>query len=388
MAEPLSASELLGHDNIIDADGHILEPPDVWEKYIDPAFRERAVRIRLNADGKEYLELDGRPSRFFNIKAFASLGGMGRSASEIVTSIKTQTYTEAAPFGAMDPKERIALLDQEGLRAAILYPSIGLVWECETEDPALADAYARAYNRWIVDFCSDTHGRLVPIAHIALTSGEQAATELERAVRAGCKGAFLAPFTITTKAHAHPDHDPFWAAAQDLDVPVGIHPMAEHPSKRVYQRFTDIKWADWYQTMLGAQGPQQAFYILFQYGLFDKFPRLKIVLLESGAGWIGAALDRMDATYGTALGHSVRLKEKPSFYFQRQCWISGDPDETALAHIVEHVGNDRFFWATDYPHFDHPGNYIEALHNLVRPLSDTARKNLLGDSVAKVYGLA
>ena len=387
MAEPMTASELLGHDNIIDADGHVLEPPDVWEKHIDPAFRERALRIRLNADGKEYLELDGRPSRFFNIKAFASLGGMGRSASEIVTSIKTQTYTEAAPFGAMDPKERVALLDQEGLRAAILYPSIGLVWECETEDPALADAYARAYNRWIVDFCSDTHGRLVPIAHIALTSGEQAATELERAVKAGCKGAFIAPFTITTKAHAHPDYDPFWAAAQDLDVPVGIHPMAEHPSKRVYQRFADIKWADWYQTMLGAQGPQQAFFILFQYGLFDRFPRLKIVLLESGAGWIGAALDRMDATYGTALGHSVRLKEKPSFYFQRQCWISGDPDETALAHIVEHVGNDRFFWATDYPHFDHPGNYIEALHNLVSPLSNTARKNLLGDSVAKVYGL-
>jgi predicted TIM-barrel fold metal-dependent hydrolase len=58
-----------------------------------------------------------------------------------------------------------------------------------------------------------------------------------------------------------------------------------------------------------------------------------------------------------------------------------------LAHIVEHVGNDKFFWATDFPHFDHPGNYLEALSNLVSPLSETARQNLLGDSVAKVYGL-
>ena len=111
------------------------------------------------------------------------------------------------------------------------------------------------------------------------------------------------------------------------------------------------------------------------------------VLLESGAGWIGAALDRMDTTFETALGKSVPLKEKPSFYFKRQCWISGDPDEKALAQIIEHVGNDKFFWATDFPHFDHPGNYLEALNNLVSPLSEKARKNLLGDSVAKVYGL-
>ena len=91
--------------------------------------------------------------------------------------------------------------------------------------------------------------------------------------------------------------------------------MAEHPSKRVYQRFTDIKWADWYQTMLGAQGPQQAFYILFQYGLFDKFPRLKIVLLESGAGWIGAALDRMDAPMGPRSGIACASKKSRVFIF-------------------------------------------------------------------------
>jgi predicted TIM-barrel fold metal-dependent hydrolase len=312
---------------------------------------------------------------------------MGRSQEEIVDAMKSKRYADAAPFGSMYPKERVALLDQEGMRAAILYPSIGLTWECEIEDPDLAMAYCRAYNRWIVDFCSDSGGRLVPIAHISLGDGHEAAAELERAVKAGCKGAFVAPFTITMKAHAHPDYDPFWAKAQELGVPIGIHPMAEHPARRVYQRFKDMKWADWYHNVLGGQGPQQALFVLFQYGLFDKFPEVKVVLLESGAGWVGAALDRMDTTYETALGKSVPLKEKPSFYFKRQCWISGDPDEKALALIVEHVGNDRFFWATDFPHFDHPGNYLEALENLVTPLSETARRNLLGDSVAKVYGI-
>jgi hypothetical protein len=65
----MNASQPLSYHNIIDADGHILEPPEVWEKYIDPKFRDRAIRIRVDNDGREYLEFDGRPSKFFNIKA-------------------------------------------------------------------------------------------------------------------------------------------------------------------------------------------------------------------------------------------------------------------------------------------------------------------------------
>lgn len=156
----------LNHHNVIDADGHILEPPDTWEKYIDPKFRDRAIRVRINNEGQEYLELDGRPSKFFNMKAFTLLGGMGRKAEEIAASMK-MTYKTSAPFGSMDPKERVQLLDQDGLRATILYPSIGLTWECEIEDPELSLAYARAYNRWIVDFCSDSNGRLVPLSETA-----------------------------------------------------------------------------------------------------------------------------------------------------------------------------------------------------------------------------
>ena len=127
--------------------------------------------------------------------------------------------------------------------------------------------------------------------------------------------------------------------------------------------------------------------MFFHYGLFDRFPGVKVVLLESSAGWVGAALDRMDTTYETALGKTMGLKDKPSAYFKRQCWVSGDPDEKALAFIVEYVGNDRFFWASDFPHFDHPANYIEALGRQVTPLSETARRNLLGDSCARLYGI-
>jgi uncharacterized protein len=375
------------YEGVIDADGHINEPADLWERYIDPQYRDRAIHIGVDPGGSERLYVAGRPSRYFDAEILARGRGMGLGFEERAARAKLR-YSDSIPFGGNDPKERLQLLNYEGLEKALIYPTLSLEWETEVDDPDLALAYCRAYNRWVVDFCADSQGRLVPIAHIALSDGRACAQELERAVKDGCKGVFMAPYTITDKAHAHPDYDVFWAAAQDLDVPVAIHPVAEPPKRRVYQRFREMyKWGEWWVDVLGGQGPQQAFFVLFQYGLFERFPQVKVVVLESGAGWIGAALDRMDTTYETALGKSVPLKEKPSYYFKRQCWISGDPDEKALAHIVEHVGNDKFFWATDFPHFDHPGNYLEALQNLVAPLSPTARQNLLGDSVARVYGI-
>jgi predicted TIM-barrel fold metal-dependent hydrolase len=83
----------------------------------------------------------------------------------------------------------------------------------------------------------------------------------------------------------------------------------------------------------------------------------------------------------------VPLKEKPRYYFQRQCWISADPDEVALAYIIEHVGKDKFFWATDYPHDDHTQGYIAALEQLVARLSEPARRGILGENAAQAYGL-
>ncbi|MGH7960520.1 MAG: hypothetical protein ACRERD_01685, partial [Candidatus Binatia bacterium] len=158
----------------IDADGHILEPPDLWEKYIDPPYRDLAIRIRPNADGLEVWEIAGRPSKFFKPGQLVQFGAMGKDEAEL-TPRPDRTYLNSTPFGAMDPKERVALLDQEGLEKAVLYPSLGLAWESEeVEDIGLQAAYARAYNRWIVDFCSDSGGRLVPIAHITMGDPQEA----------------------------------------------------------------------------------------------------------------------------------------------------------------------------------------------------------------------
>jgi predicted TIM-barrel fold metal-dependent hydrolase/GNAT superfamily N-acetyltransferase len=392
---------------VIDCDGHILEPPDLWEKYLEPQYRDRAIRIRVGEDGFEYLEIAGKRAVLPRPGQLGTLGGMGKRVDEAkqlreralrgeiphdemrgIRPDPERTYMRGAAFGTMDMAERLELLDREGLAKAILYPTIGLLWEAELMDPELSGAYCRAYNRWIADFCRDSAGRLIPIAHVSLGDPAGAALELERAVRDGCRGAFVCPFTITRIPHGAAEHDPVFAAAQDLDVPLAIHPTFEPPEWSIHQRFDKFGWAVWYRDLFAGHGVQHAFATLFQLGVFDRFPRLRVVVLESQAGWIGYFLDRADAIFtGTTLGATVRLAQKPSYYFKRQCFISADPDERTIAGLMPLVGEDKFFWASDYPHPDHPGNYLEELREMVAPMPELARRGILGENVAKAYKL-
>ncbi len=362
-------------DLVIDCDGHILEPPDLWETYLEPAYRGRALRIRVGDDGFEFLEIDGRRSTLARPGQLGTLGGMGQRVDEArerreramrgevapqdvrgIRPTPDQTYLRGAAFGTMDMKERVQLLDREGMAKAVLYPTLGLLWEAELFDPELSSAYCRAYNRWIADFCRDSSGRLIPIAHLSLGDPAEAARELERAVKDG------------------------W--------PLAVHPTFEPVAFNVHHRFDKFGWAVWYFDLFAGQGVQQAFATFFQLGVFERFPRLRVVVLESQAGWIGHFLDRADAIFtGTPLGATVRLKEKPSYYFKRQCFISADPDERTIAALMPHVGEDKFFWASDYPHPDHPGAYLEELRGMVAPMTESGRRGILGENVARAYRL-
>ncbi len=181
-----------------------------------------------------------------------------------------------------------------------------------------------------------------------------------------------------------------FAAAEELGLPFGIHPCFE-PKWAGPGRFGDYTSGQ-YSFSINVTAPdavRHAFTSLFQYGVFDLFPELRVVVLESGAGWIGYWLDRMDAVYASPQGMRVRalLEQKPSFYFKRQCWISGDPDETSLSAIIPLVGEDRFFWASDFPHPDHPPEYVPEVERIVRQLPESARAGFLGGNVLRAYGI-
>src|SRR2546423_1030722 len=226
MPKPMHETQKLSFDGAVDADGHILEPPNLWEKYLEPKHRGRALRFVRDENGLEELEIGGERSHMSRRGFPSTLGAMGDPDLRAMQLDPERTYLGEAPFGSMDPNERLKVLDAEHIDAAILYTTIGLLWEAELEDPELSQAYTKAYNRWICEFCWGSD-RLVATAHLSLSDPTAAAKELERAVNDGARGAYVAPFTHDGRPLGHPDNDPVFAAAQDLDVPFAIHPTFE-----------------------------------------------------------------------------------------------------------------------------------------------------------------
>ncbi len=387
MGRPMHETGRLGFSGAVDADGHILEPPDLWETYLEPKYRDRALRIVLDERGLEELEIGGQRSRMSRKGFPSTLGAMGDPDLRGIQLDPARTYLREAPYGSMDPGERVKLLDAEGIDAAVLYTTIGLLWEAELDDAELSQAYTRAYNRWICEFCSGQE-RLIPTAHLSLSDPQAAARELERAVGDGARGAYVAPFTHDGRPLGHPSNDSVFAAAQDLDVPFAIHPTFEPQWTKgtrmgTWEHVRELRLTT---SVVASDGVRHQFTTLFDYGVFDRFPRLDVIVLESGGGWIGYWLDRIDAVYGhTAIGARVPLQHKPSDYFRERVWISCDPDERTIPALAERFGADRFMWASDFPHADHTPEYVHDLDDLAAMFDDESRRQFLGDNARKLF---
>jgi uncharacterized protein len=387
MPKPMHETQKLSFEGAVDADGHILEPPNLWEDYIDPKYRDRALRIVTDENGLEELEIGGKRSMMSRRGFPSTLGAMGDPDLRSMQFDPERTYVGEAPFGSMDPDERVKVLDAEGIEAAILYTTIGLLWEAEVDDPELSQAYTKAYNRWICEFCSGSD-RLVPTAHLSLTDPVAAARELERAVGEGARGAYVCPFTHDARPLGHPSNEPVFAAAQDLGVPFAIHPTFEPQWTKGARMgsWENVKQLRLLASVTASDGVRHQFTTLFDYGIFDKFPQLKVIVLESGGGWIGYWLDRIDAVYGhTFIGNKVPLKNKPSDYFRDRVWISCDPDERTIPALAERFGAERFLWASDFPHADHTPEYVNDLNELAAAFPEGDRRKFLGDNARGLF---
>jgi len=372
-----------GPSPVVDADGHVLEPADTWEKYIDPAYRDRAIRIARDEQGYEVLLIDGQPLKTLR-GALGALGGIEMDTTRLLTRGQ-MTYAEGSPAGGYDPVERLRVMDGEGIDSVLLYPTIGICWEGHVSDGGLATAYTRAYNRWLADFCRTDPRRLHPVAHVSLLDPEGAVQETIRARRDGCVGIFLSP-DLAARGGRHFD-DPlfarFWETAQELEMPIAFHVVVrDRQWFRQWQR-RDPSDALFSIAFL-AIDVMAAFTQMLSAGMFERYPRLKCAVLEAGSNWIAAWLDRLDHKYRIM---KDRTPLEPSAYFFRQCLISADPDESVTAQMVEHLGADYFIWASDYPHIDASFGVVRELKERLAPLSEEARRKVLGQNAQRFYRL-
>src|SRR6202521_830170 len=140
---------------VIDCDSHVMEPPDLWEKYLEPKFRDRAIRIDKDpVDGLEVLMVDNQPL----LKGMlAGLGGANQPRQELFVPGRLG-YLDGCPLASYLPAARVKLLDEWGVNSGVLFPPVGILWD--VADNGLASAYARAYNSWVNDFASHNRRRI------------------------------------------------------------------------------------------------------------------------------------------------------------------------------------------------------------------------------------
>lgn len=367
---------------VIDGDGHILEPRDLWQKQLAPEHRGNAIGVEWNAETQHEETLIG--DRVVLPRGQVSAGFARRPYIDQGRGVRW----EDLPAGGLAPISRLHELDREGIDAAVLYPTQGLVLSC-IDDPPDAAAACRVYNDWLSEFCSADPKRLIGAAAVPIQDPEAAAIEARRAVeKLGMRAVFVRVTEYGDTFFCDAAVDRLWAECQDLDVPIGLHPGAFGGSWCASLLYKSHSVPALGQHINFAFDAMYGLTAMVGFGILERFPKLKVAVLESGGGWIPHWIDRVDHFKGVHPKDAAHFPLQPSEYFRRQCTISYDPDEHTLPLMVDVIGEDRIIWATDYPHLDVTAeNTVDELVENIAGLPESTREKIMGGNAVKLYGL-
>jgi predicted TIM-barrel fold metal-dependent hydrolase len=368
---------------LISSDSHVSEPPDLWAERLDIKYRDRAPRVVLNPEGQEgaYLVYEGYPPHNLAIGL-----GAGRTPEELAAFLKTGTYADARP-GGWDPAQRLPDMELDGVEAEVLYTTLGfrLFW---LKDAGLQRACFRVYNDWLAAYCSYAPKRLKGLALISLYDPKEGAQELERCAKLGLKGAMIWCSPPADQPYSSEIYDPFWAAAQDLDMPVSLHAITG--MERIPWEYGAEQRA--MRSTVTPHEIEKSFSILILSGVLERFPRLKIVSAENNCGWLPYYLQRMDRGFarfgpsGTVTPWPTKLTLKPSEYFRRQMYCTFIDDSFGVASR-HWIGVDNVMWSSDYPHtastWPHSRDIIE---RDFKDVSEVEKRKIVRENVAQLYG--
>lgn len=375
-------------DLIIDAHGHIMEPTNLWKDYVDPKFRDRALEFAVSAEGIDHMVLDGQPSPYsYGVASF--VGGTGIEYEKLAEP--GGIHYEDGPSPAFNPVDRLNYLDKEGIDLSLIYPSTGLIWGSELKDIKLNDAYTRAYNDWAFDFCAEDPQRLFAIAFVPVLDINIAIAEVRRTAKLGAKGFVLFATPLTTFGFWSKEYDPLWAEIEATGLPLIFHPALNeeffgHQFASEADGITDDRYLLYLESCSVVLDLQAALAQLFQGGVFDRFPKLNIVMLEIGAGWVWHYIERADVKY-QRVGSASPLKHLPSEYFRRQIVVGIEPHETMIPELVSVYGAQSFIWGTDYPHWDCVPDTLPIVIEKLDRLNAADRAAILGGNAKQLFKL-
>jgi predicted TIM-barrel fold metal-dependent hydrolase len=381
----------------ISADCHIdlcWLPHELFVANARPSMKERMPYVEMGPNGPYWRTRSGLDLGLAN-----GVGGGGTMSSGTRRFVpgeeprgdrfaSTGLFDDAMKgiFRPTVPALRIKDQDRDGVQAEVIYGLLGAGLKLTEEETAFE--FYRVYNDWLSDFCRHDLGRLVGLACIPSHTVEAAAAEVRRvAGKPGIRGVDFSP-NWKMQPLWHPEWEPFWKACAEVDLPVHFHtyglkkppvPKDVSEATRVAASATNlVEFQIHVSSILTA--------IIFS-GCLERYSNLRIVLGESGIGWIPYVLERMDWEYEGRYKGRAALKMRPSEYWRRQCRATFQDDRLGLKNLDE-LGEENVMWASDYPHRDGVWpDSLEYIDKQFKHLPDSTRRKITCENAGKFYGL-
>ena len=363
---------------LISSDSHIYEPPDLWETRIDPRFRDRAPYLAHEASTDQWYA-DG--VKFGIVGVNQQAGVRFDKLDEITVEGR---YVDA-PLGGMDPHAHVKDLDIDTVAGDVLYPSMGLtVWRVPDSD--LLSAIFRAYNDWLADFCRPYPNRLKGLAMVNVDDVGDAVKELQRAAKIGLVGALI-PLSQMERRYNHPDYEPLWAAAQDLEMALSLHTATVRWGANA-NYVEEMENDPVIQTNTDGLVRASIVDIIFS-GVFERHPRLKVGAIEFEVAWAPYFMRRMDNTYEERppglKGYRFKDGALPSDFFRSNIFISFQEDDLGM-QLRHYVGVDNLLWGSDYPHAESTfPKSREIVDRILEGIPEDEKVKIAGGNAAKLY---
>jgi predicted TIM-barrel fold metal-dependent hydrolase len=369
------------NEYVVDADGHVIEPADLWEQGLPPHLRDQGIRLRWNEEtGFDECTLEGR------MVTDRGLVGLGNAGETFEDFGRGRHYEDLNPAG-FDARERVKVLDSEGIDLSVMYPGMGLKLG-GIQDPELAVHSCAVYNDWIADWCATAPDRLQGVGALPMQDPGEAAREAHRIRDRGLVAGFCRPNAYNDRPFFDAVYTPVWEALEETGLPLGLHIAGLPDMPGASKLMLHLMAPGTHHALIPVIDQMMTLSNLTYGGVLERHPGLKVAVLESGGGWIAHWMDRLNEFEESYSWAAAPMTMNAEGYFRRQCWISFDPGERTPGPLAPIAGADRFIWASDFPHNDakYPGVVDELReHNGDLPHDD--RIGLFGANALDLYGL-
>ena len=375
---------------VVDVDRHVQETWSIFQEFAEPEFRDRVYRKVTRQDGSPGMTIDGRPV------PFSAAMWDDPHANQMFEDGRFSPNSPRAT--ALDPHGYLRAMDKEGIDAALITPTLAM-GNYSVPDGQLGSALSRAYGRWAREFCSVAPDRLLPLYPVNLYDLDQAVKDARWAVeQMGFRGFQLIALPVGTTPLHDPCLDPFWQVVQEAAVPLQIHTLSSLPDANGRGPLVDLAPG------VSQFGGNLCLHHLVSHrleqhlalasivigGVLARFPGLRFVFVEAGAGWIASWLEEMDNHYEPpAMRRWLPwLSMHPGEYFRRQCLAAFQADEQCIEAVAPLIGHENVAWSSDYPHHDgvFPGAVV-AVRRQISAWQGRHQAGLLGGNARRICGL-